>query len=1122
MKNTRRPLATFRAVLIALAFILVMPANITRADVITVASLELSTHALSTVANHTYEFVTPSGVDASTDTIVLTYQSGFSLTSLSAPGDFDLAVDNDAVCDGPFTDKTMAASAAAGTWGVGVSGQAVTLTAPTNAASGEITAGRCIQIQIGTNATSGSAGANRIVNPGSAGSYEVDVTGTFSDHGMYAVAIASIGSVTVTATAPTGSSSVTTTTTTTTTADTAAPVISNVVVSGITNSSATITWQTSEPAMSLLLYGPTTSYGGYDNDILYRTEHSVVIGGLSEGTVYHFWISATDSAGNWSDTGDLTFTTLDSTNPVISNVNVTNVTETSAVITWTTNELTTSNITLGARDPVWSETSLLTEHSALLLGLTPGTNYLFAVNAFDAASNTSVATGSFTTLMNLPPSNVLSLTATAGNATVALSWVNPPDTDLASIMVRWKLGSEPMSVTDGNLLQNSLARSASHTGLTNGTAYYYTVFSIDTAGLTSSGAVEKAIPQATIVVETPEDDTTVSDTTPDTTPTTTDTDHTTPPVSATDSDTTTTADGSPSSASSSSSSPLTPSAETLPALPTTTVSGSSLISEDAFRFFVARETIEIVPSNTTRSLHVLANRPLTVEYDGEMPADIIMIELWVGFDTYLMTPSSGIITPSRSVPLGIVIKHTDGTVQTISYSLTVVSDGRVVERTERGDVPIANASVALYEGETLANVVSYAENNPMFSSENGLFAWYIPNGIYRVRATANGFIAGETAKLRVYDNIVNPELALLRSLAPLDDEMDKILSSDKSVAGKTIAVVGLIAERTVDTIQIIRNDPGVQNAAIATAPAVTVATVGGAAALATSFNLFRFLQYLTTAPFLLWNRRKRKQWGVVYDSLRKVPVDLAVVRLVDAVSGKTVKSQVTDREGRYLFIVHPGQYRIMAQKASFIFPSAYLKDLKRDGEMLDLYHGEPIVVSDRDSVLAANIPLDPPDISAAAEPKKVAMRRWFRRIQAAVSVLGTIGGVFVAVVRPSALTIILAVLQIAVLLLFWRLAIPRKPAGWGIVYDNITRRPLIKAVVRIFEPTFNKLLETQVTDARGRYAFLVGPNSYFATYEKGGYKPVEVRPIDRTDAKEATFVSLKVGLDPVRKPPEKI
>ncbi|MBI2476554.1 carboxypeptidase regulatory-like domain-containing protein [Candidatus Uhrbacteria bacterium] len=118
----------------------------------------------------------------------------------------------------------------------------------------------------------------------------------------------------------------------------------------------------------------------------------------------------------------------------------------------------------------------------------------------------------------------------------------------------------------------------------------------------------------------------------------------------------------------------------------------------------------------------------------------------------------------------------------------------------------------------------------------------------------------------------------------------------------------------------------------------------------------------------------------------------------------------------------------------------------------------------------------------------------------------------VAVLQPSVWTVGVLVLQGVVFLAFMRLAKPKKPSGWGIVYDKKSMRPISRAIVRIFEPKFNKLLETQVTDASGRYAFLVGPAEYYATYEKPEYQSIEVRPIDRTDTKESSYISLNVGM----------
>jgi len=153
----------------------------------------LSDSRPSTVSNHEIYFVTPTGVDASTDTITLTFAAGFTMGSV-AFGDMDLAVDNDGNCDGTWTDKTLAATPAAGVWGVGVSGQVITFTAPTDATTGEIPAGYCVQIEIGTNASGGSI---QITNP-TAGVKDIDIGGTFGDTGKIKVAI--ISGVTVSAT----------------------------------------------------------------------------------------------------------------------------------------------------------------------------------------------------------------------------------------------------------------------------------------------------------------------------------------------------------------------------------------------------------------------------------------------------------------------------------------------------------------------------------------------------------------------------------------------------------------------------------------------------------------------------------------------------------------------------------------------------------------------------------------------------------------------------------------------------------------------------------------------------------------------------------------------------------
>ena len=80
---------------------------------------------------------------------------------------------------------SLAATAAAATWGAAVSGQNLTLTSGT----GVVTAGQVVRIRVGTNATFGVTGTNRVTNPGTTNSYEFLVTAGAADSGRTRVAI---------------------------------------------------------------------------------------------------------------------------------------------------------------------------------------------------------------------------------------------------------------------------------------------------------------------------------------------------------------------------------------------------------------------------------------------------------------------------------------------------------------------------------------------------------------------------------------------------------------------------------------------------------------------------------------------------------------------------------------------------------------------------------------------------------------------------------------------------------------------------------------------------------------------------------------------------------------------
>ncbi|OGL78503.1 hypothetical protein A3J43_03960 [Candidatus Uhrbacteria bacterium RIFCSPHIGHO2_12_FULL_54_23] len=109
---------------------------------------------------------------------------------------------------------------------------------------------------------------------------------------------------------------------TTTPADTAAPVISGVIVTDITTNSAKVKWMTDEIASSLVEYGTTASYGLNASSTGMLMSHAVPLSGLTPSTTYHFLVSSSDAFGNTATSTDRTFLTLATSTPPITTTTI--------------------------------------------------------------------------------------------------------------------------------------------------------------------------------------------------------------------------------------------------------------------------------------------------------------------------------------------------------------------------------------------------------------------------------------------------------------------------------------------------------------------------------------------------------------------------------------------------------------------------------------------------------------------------------------------------------------------------------------------------------------------------------------------------------------------------------
>ncbi|HNB53192.1 MAG TPA: DUF6298 domain-containing protein, partial [Anaerolineales bacterium] len=96
------------------------------------------------------------------------------------------------------------------------------------------------------------------------------------------------------------------------TPDNTPPILSNIAASPL-DISALITWNSDEPATSLVNYGisPTLT-DSTDENLVLTTNHSVILTGLTPGTTYVFRVVSFDAARNRSNSEIFTFTTLES------------------------------------------------------------------------------------------------------------------------------------------------------------------------------------------------------------------------------------------------------------------------------------------------------------------------------------------------------------------------------------------------------------------------------------------------------------------------------------------------------------------------------------------------------------------------------------------------------------------------------------------------------------------------------------------------------------------------------------------------------------------------------------------------------------------------------------------
>lgn len=319
------------------------------------------------------------------------------------------------------------------------------------------------------------------------------------------------------------------------------------------------------------------------------------------------------------------------------------------------------------------------------------------------------------------------------------------------------------------------------------------------------------------------------------------------------------------------------------------------------------------------------------------------------------------------------------------------------------------------------------------------------------------------------------------------------------------------AQETAELARQAAARPEVQAANRAVVAPIAVVSAGASmlAALAAALplaNAGQFMLLLAAQPLLALTRRKRQGWGTVYDAATKVPIDLAVVRLIDASTRRVAAAKVTDKDGRFAFTPKAGSYRLEAQKPGFVSPSASLSNVSDDGKFTDIYHGTLIAVAESGATLTVNVPMDA-EQAPLEDARALLSVRNKKALRKAFAATGPLLGLVALAVTPGLPMLLLFLLQIFFYQIFKRVAEPPAPKSQGVVHDIDTLRPIDGAVVRVLSLPYHKVLESRLTDARGRYSFHVGAGSYYLTAMKLGYEKTVTEPIDFTKIDKPAWIA---------------
>ncbi|MBI5037724.1 MAG: carboxypeptidase regulatory-like domain-containing protein [Candidatus Kerfeldbacteria bacterium] len=344
------------------------------------------------------------------------------------------------------------------------------------------------------------------------------------------------------------------------------------------------------------------------------------------------------------------------------------------------------------------------------------------------------------------------------------------------------------------------------------------------------------------------------------------------------------------------------------------------------------------------------------------------------------------------------------------------------------------------------------------------------------------------------------------------DTIDEILPTPIRNFSSAVSNVVNRIQQNEEVVRIIEEiiTPVISTTAVVTATGV--ATSVAALQLGNVIYLFLRVGYLWFVPVAVGKRRK--PWGIVFDSTTNQPVRRSIVRIFSKEFNKLKETQITDGEGRFGFLIEPGKYFVTASHPGYTFPSKLLRSASVT-PFENIYLGDTLEMKTAgQQVLAINVPIDP-DQGEIPRSRILWLRAFntigniLERASLPLLIVGTISSWASLIIQPITNNYLFLMVY-GLLIILKYLVSHHYEKSWGTVVDAATNAPIELGVVRIYNMMTTSVVGTRVTNTTGQFQALVAPGKYYLVVVKSGYESFQSKPIIVT--RERGMIRLTVKL----------